>query len=210
MNRYGSLILNLTTACVLSLALVPEGVLARSPAYELIAGQLHPDGKLVRHTTYPNQPVEVTNVSVKGKNYKLDEEIGDAGDDWLDGLFVAVKNVSGKTITHISIYLDFPDTRATGTIMAYPLHYGCNPRFPRDKNQPQALAPRATAAFTVSGPTFTDLKTFIENRQSLAGLEKVTIHVSEVYLDDGRFWSAGSWFRLDPGDSTKYSRIEDQ
>lgn len=94
--------------------------------------------------------------------------------------------------------------------MVFPLKHGRNPRFPRDNNRPQELAPDETFAFTLSDQTLISLKAFIEKRHPLNSLKKISIHVSEVNFDDGTFWTGGSWFRIDPGDPSKYSRLEDQ
>lgn len=180
--------------CTLLLISAVLGVNALSSANKSRADQGKAEDKVIKHMQYPNQPVEINIVKVKGKAVKLNEKIDENADDWLENLSITVKNLSPKTITYMVINIDFPETESTGNMMTFPLRYGQNSQLPMITGQPEILLPDQTATLTLSGQTFTRLKTFIEKRQELKNLKKVTLHLNQVSFEDGTLWSAGSFF----------------
>lgn len=174
----------------------------------LSAGQEKASDKIIKYSSYPNQPVEITDINVKGTPAKLNAKIKWDTDDWLSDLSITVKNVSDKTITHIVLNLAFPETKETGTPMLFPLRYGQNPRAPVVTGQPEALPVDQTATLSISGQTLTKLKSFIEKRHPLNSLKKVSMQVGTVYFEDKSLWTGGSFFLVDPNDPAKYIRVE--
>lgn len=194
--------------CILFLITGVLGVNAWSSVSQPVSGQEKAEDKVVKHLPYANQPVEIGKVNVKGKAIKFNAKIDLNEDDWLNNLSVTVKNVSDKTITHIMVYLEFPETKATGNIMFFPLMYGQNPRAPIVSGQPEALPVAQTTSLSISGDTLNKLTSLVEKRQPLNSLRKVTIHLNTVYFEDGSLWTGGSFFRPDPINPTKYVRVE--
>jgi hypothetical protein len=204
MKKHTSLLSKLKyVTCLLFLGTLVLGVNAWSPT-----GQEKANDKIIKYSPYSNQPVEVTNINVKGTSAKLNAKIDEDADDWLNDLSITVKNVSNKTITHIVLNLAFPETKETGIPMLFPLRYGQNPRALVVTGQPEALPVNQTATLYVSGQTLTKLKSFIEKRQPLNSLKKVMMQLDAVYFEDKSLWTGGSFFRVDPNDPTKYIRVE--
>jgi hypothetical protein len=152
----------------------------------------------VTHSDPPDMPVEILGVNVKGKDIKLGEKI-DNDEGWLSNTSFKIKNVSGKTILYVGMYLDFPETKVTGNIMTFPLRYGHNPLEQADAGQPQRLLPDRTADVSLSAKEYEQLKSFILRRHQIADLHKVSLRVTTLYFEDGAIWSNGSWMRPDPG-----------
>ncbi|HEY9405555.1 MAG TPA: hypothetical protein VIQ24_23095 [Pyrinomonadaceae bacterium] len=172
------------------------------------AGHEKASDKVIKYSPYSNQPIEITDVTVKGKSTKLNAKIDENADDWLSDLSITVKNVSDKTITHITLNLEFPETKETGNPMFFPLRFGQNPQVPISVGQPEALPANQITTLYISGQTLTKLKSFIEKRQPLNSLKKVSIHPGTVYFEDKSLWTGGSFFRIDPNDPSKYIRVE--
>jgi hypothetical protein len=194
--------------CALFLISIVLGVNAWSSINRSSAGQEKAEDKIVKHLSYPNQPVEISNLDVKGKAIRLNEKMGENGDDWLSNLSITVKNISDKTITCVEINLDFPETKTTGNMMSFPLKYGQNPQARIVTGQSESLPPNQNVTIDLSGKLSADLKDFIEKRHPLNSLKKVAIHVNQVCFEDGTIWSSGSFFRPDPNSPSKYIRIE--
>lgn len=194
--------------CLLFLLTLVLGVNAWSSSKTSSAGQEKASDKIIKYSPYDNQPVEITDVNVKGTSAKLNAKIDRDADDWLSDLSITVKNVSDKTITHIVLNLAFPETKETGTPMLFPLRYGQNPRALVVTGQPEALPVNQTTTLYISGQTLTKLKSFIERRQPLTSLKKVTMQLDAVYFEDKSLWTGGSFFRVDSNNPAKYIRVE--
>jgi hypothetical protein len=194
--------------CALFLIFLALGVNAWSSANKSSAEQENTEHKVIKHLSYPNQPVDISKIKVKGKAIKLNEKIGENGDDWLNDLSIEATNISDKTITYIEMNLDFPETKTSGNMMTFPLKYGQNPRAAIVTGQPESLPPNQTTTFNLSGQILTSLKDFIGRRHSLSNLKKVTIHLNQVSFEDGTIWTGGSFFRVDPNNPKRYIRLE--
>src|SRR5437899_318831 len=81
--------------------------------------------KSIAHTPRQNQPVRIEKVQIAGKlalpgvGSAIQENI-DGGDDWMRGLAITLKNTADKSIVYAMVLLEFPETEATGQLMAAP------------------------------------------------------------------------------------------
>lgn len=120
-----------------------------------------------------------------------------------------VKNISNKPITYIGMYYDFPETKATGNIMAFPLRYGQNLRVPPSYGEPKRLLPGETADVTLSNEQYGRLKSFLETRHLIADIHKASIRLVDVDLADGTIWDGGDQYRIDPNNPHKLIPTQD-
>lgn len=183
------------------------GVESQPPAVESNPVGEGTADKVITHVPHLIQPVEIVRTTVKGEDVKLNVKIDGAGDDWLNNLSITVKNVSDKPIIFIRMYLYFPETKATGNVMFFPIRYGQNPQTPMLAGQREVLPPDQETTFVLSGQTFHRLRTFIEKRHPLNTLNKLSVQIDQVSFEDGTMWTGGDYFRPDPGNPKKYIRV---
>ena len=157
----------------------------------------NPKERVVEKLYAEDSPVVIADVTVSDKTHKLGERFERDG-DWLINLSLNLKNVSGRPITFVGLDLDFPETKATGNIMAFPIRFGRNPRARSVVGEAKRLAPDDTVNVALSESDKADLKTFVEQRHSIASLHRVVVRVTEVHFEDGAIWINGSWLRPDP------------
>jgi len=150
-----------------------------------------------------DSPVVVADLKVSGKIVKFGDKF-DEDKDWLRHLSIKVKNNFSKPITFVQLDLDFPETKATGNIMAFPIWFGRNPRARVLFGEPKTLVPQETADIALSEDDYIKLTTFLEQRHPIESISKVSIRITEVVFEDGLIWLNGSWVRPDPSNPNKF------
>ncbi|MGA9994506.1 MAG: hypothetical protein WBP93_03775 [Pyrinomonadaceae bacterium] len=198
---------SLTGFFILCLAVAGIGLLSST----WLSAKPQQDGqtRLVAHVNPPDLPVEVLGIKVKGKNIKLDEKFDD-NEDWLNGLALKIKNISNKPVVYVGMYLDFPETKATGNIMSFPVSFGQNPLSPIISASAQRLLPDEMASISLDDKKFADLKNFIERRHSISSIHKASIRITTIAFEGGAIWSNGSWMRSDPNNPHRLIPIANQ
>lgn len=166
------------------------------------------DEKVIRKKNFgpddSNEPVRIVEVLANSRVVKPDVSFEDKG-EWLKDLTIKFKNVSKKTITHVDWNLGFPQTKTETPPMGYSLVYGLY----YSKQAPDAagmkyLAPGETAEVTLDDTSFQGMKKFVAKKKDLNDLSIVDLTLLVVYFDDGSQWSAGKFFRPDPGNPGKF------
>ncbi|MGA9995104.1 MAG: hypothetical protein WBP93_06810 [Pyrinomonadaceae bacterium] len=158
--------------------------------------------KVVEHVSVPNQPVQILNTNLLGKSFKLGEKI-DGDDDWLKSLSLKVKNVSNKPITYIGMYYTFPETKASGNMMVFPVRYGQNKRIAIVTDEPKLLMPGDAVDMALSAAQYAKLKSFIERRHQLINIHKIKVELVEIHFEDGTVWNGGNLYRIDANNPQK-------
>ncbi|OLE51949.1 MAG: hypothetical protein AUG51_20355 [Acidobacteria bacterium 13_1_20CM_3_53_8] len=192
-----------TRFCIILICLVVVGVSLR--ASSSYSAQVQ--DRIVEHTPFPHEPIQIVGASVSGKHFRLNERI-DEDENWLKKLAITVKNVSPKTIIFINMYYDFPETKATGNIMAFPITYGRNPQAAINSGEAKRLLPGEAADLTLTDEQYAKLKEFLERRHPISTIKRASMRLTDVYFDDGTIWSNGSFYRIDPNNPHKLIPIE--
>jgi hypothetical protein len=155
--------------------------------------------------TYPNEPIELTDLRVGGKTVLLNQGI-DGGADWLNGLGWKIKNISKKNILTIELYLMFPDIEARGgKPFVHPMRYGYDPKLPPNYNNSdvtEPLKPNESVRFVVSETTFMAIKPLLESKIAFTDLRHLRIRFELIVFDDDTAWSLGEEMRRYPGSLT--------
>jgi hypothetical protein len=163
--------------------------------------------KVIQKLYLEDSPVVVVDLKVSGKSHKLGDKFDD-DENWLNHFSLRLKNVSPKPIIFIELYLDFPETKATGNVMAFPIRFGINPRARVPFGEAKRLAPQETVDIALSQVDYSKLKTFLEQRHPIASINKASIRITEVYFADGAIWSNGSWVRPDPNNLNRLIPVD--
>lgn len=152
-----------------------------------------------------NEPVRVIGLSKGNKEFGLDESFV-AGPDWFSDLRFRIKNNSGKTITYVSLGIDFPETSMTGTPMRFSASYGVSP-LGIVQNTRISVPAGETFELVIDEDRFRQLVRFIESRTLLNSLTRANLNFQIITYDDGTGWSGGVQTRRDPNDPKRYIPI---
>jgi hypothetical protein len=130
-------------------------------------------------------PINIIGIAIDKNPVSLDEPMP-ARADWLNGLTLRVKNVSGRTIKRIAFDLDFPEVLSMGNRMSYPLHYGPLPipGQPTPSDAEGLVQPDAVVEIRLDGKRFDGLKKFLERRRPLDSLSRMNISFQYVHYAD--------------------------
>lgn len=172
-----------------------------------------------KHFAPKNEPIEITGPKIKAKDIKLGEKFEDES-DWLKHLTFKIKNRSDKPITFFHIDLDFPETKATGSIVMHQLLIGQRPDFKSTLNKPPlylkpneeievSLEPEHDA---IKRLTELSIKRLIElGQQPIENINRLVIRLGDVTFEDGTVFHNGNIFRRnpDPSNPNKWIKITD-
>lgn len=156
---------------------------------------------------YSHKPIiKISELKVSGKARKFDESFNEDG-DWLRNFSFKLENKSGKRIVYLQVNVNFPETRATGNLMSFPIVFGQFPDMDnRSKNTPLLLMPDDTLEVSLS-KDFDELAKFINGRSPIKSMWKVELEIGFVVFDDKTAW-AGEYLRQDPNNPRRYINIE--
>jgi len=126
-----------------------------------------------------------------------------AGDDWLKGLTITVRNDSGEPITHISLNLSFPrpPEQKHEPGFSEPLEYGVSPvpfpdgTFPNTSSEP--IMPGESAELLLKDADYDGLRATLRELNFPPRIKKVKMHFVLLGFGDGTIWSAGKRYAFD-------------
>ena len=162
--------------------------------------------KVIAKTFTRNEVVELSEIRVSQKIIDTDKAF-DEDDDWLNKVFLKVKNISNKPIVFLEVALDFPETQATGSEMSYRVVLGQMPgsKFPQ-KHDPIFMLPGDALEIPLD-QHYAKLKSFVEHRHSIAQITKLELGINFVVFADKTGWAAGYFLKQDPNDPDHYINI---
>ena len=165
--------------------------------------------KIIEKAFTRNEVVEFSEIKVSQKAVQPEKGF-DADDDWLNRTAVKVKNISDKPIVYLSVNFDFPETKATGSEMTYPVTFGQQPgsRFPQ-KNDPIFMLPGESFEISLQ-QHYAKMKSFVERRHLITQINKVELRIHFVIFADRTGWAAGNFYKQDPNDPDHYINTGDK
>lgn len=188
---------------ILVLTLSCAGDLVSGVAVSKARAWLQPQDKTIEHQSPPTQPVKVVGVNVAGKLIKPGEVFDAPDGEWIKNASFKLKNISGKPIAYVGMLYAFPETKASGNTMAFPINFGRRPNTPNAVGEPQRLLPDEAMDIRLSEQQFEKLRAFIERRHPMTDIRKARVEIQEVFFEDGIVWSLGSFYRQDPDNPLK-------
>lgn len=163
-------------------------------------------------------PVEIVAVRVKG--VPISPKTRFAGDsDWLNGMTVSLKNISGKSVAYISVLVSAYHERDGRRIKlngedvqaGIELKYGAMPVRPDEPAPPYSppLLPDETVDVVLSERSRDELYSLLTSRDASTDIEELTITVYAVSFegDSETRWGNGIMLRRDPNDPRLWNRI---
>jgi hypothetical protein len=165
--------------------------------------------RVVNKLTQAGEPIEITKLKVKGKPLNFNREFSD-DDDWVKGLTVEVKNVSGREIIYLQIELDFPVDDSDARVFVVSLEYGYPPEEGDVAPVTKPLQPVEVVTLSATSGVADALKREIREKGSGNALKmnKADIYVNQVWFDMNTVWGMGTIFERDPTDKKKWNPIK--
>ena len=162
--------------------------------------------KLVERVHPGNPQVKITGLRT-GRQLRKFNEAFEEGDGWLKRLSFQVENVSRKPIVYLQVNINFPETKATGHMMSYPVEFGQRPgsRLP-PTNQPLLLAHGDKLEVELDGH-YDRLARFMGTRRPAGQIRKAQIEIGFIIFGDKTAWAAGDFLRQDPDNPDYYRNV---
>lgn len=160
--------------------------------------------KSVKLTYASNPQVKFPKVRVGENSRELDEKFSESA-DWISRTSFQIENTSGHPIVYLAIQVFFPETKASGNIMAFPFTFGLRPNSKlRQKNEPFQLMPGEKLEISLASK-YADIVRFLEERHRIESINQVELNVDFIIFDDGIGWNAGTFKVQDPNDPDRYN-----
>jgi len=162
--------------------------------------------KVIDKALTRNEVVQFTEIKVSQKAVEAGKPF-DEDDEWLGKVFLKVKNISDKPIVYLAVNINFPETRATGGMMSYPIVLGQMPgsRFPQ-RHDPIFLLPGENLEIPLT-QHYARIKSFVERRTPFRNIGKAELEIGFVVFADKTAWVAGVYKRQDPNDPDTYITV---
>jgi hypothetical protein len=151
--------------------------------------------------------IKITEAHIGGRPQKFNEEFKDDS-DWLQRTAIKLENVSGKPIVFLQILVWFPETDQTGSMMAYPVTLGQRRGLKRIPISNRFVFMPAETLNLSIGSHFGAMSRYLAERQSIESLNRVRLEVNSIEFEDGIIWSAGTFYRPDPKNPSRYIEVE--
>lgn len=166
--------------------------------------------RTIKKYSWRNEPIKIDKLKVKGKHVGLGQNFLE-DDDWLNGLTVSVKNVSGKTIVYIEMVLEFsrPEGPAQGIPTINRLMYGQYPLLPGETDPPNSespVTPGETVDIVLSD--YDSLQEVLRQTNYPPSIKQVEVSVDSVIFNDGTKWYKDKIFTRDPNNPNKWRRVD--
>ncbi len=163
--------------------------------------------KVIEKARTENEVVQFSEIKVSQKAVEPGKTFDDDDAEWAGKIFLKVKNISDKPIVYLSVNINFPETRATGAMMSYPIALGQQPgsRFPQPRD-PIFLLPGESLELPVT-QNHERMKSFVKEGMPFRNIGKVELEVGFLIFADKTAWSAGSFKRQNPNNPDRYDPI---
>ncbi len=166
--------------------------------------------KLITKKEWHNSPVKIALVKSKIGELATDKKIS-AGDDWLKGLTIRVRNDSDKPVNFVGLDIQFrwPEEQSRELDLVAPIEYGRNPFAPSEQEfvpEAELIFPKQTRDIPLTDEGYDQLRSILDNLKFPAAIKEVILRVRTVGFSDGTAWDGGSIFRRDPNNPGKWIR----
>lgn len=131
--------------------------------------------------------IELVSASVKGEVIELGKPFA-AADDWLKGLAIKVKNVSGRAIKSIRVNFNLPEAKFKEGTMGFSLEYGKELSTGITYGEQKLVLPGEEITLIRSEQHYTRDRDGIMNRTGVLDFNRTFIGMATVVFEDGKTW----------------------
>jgi hypothetical protein len=147
-----------------------------------------------------NEAVEIVDIKVADTSIKVGRSFL-AGDDWLQGLSLKMKNVSGRPIIGARLSFSLPETRVDNNGLGFSLEYGRGLTTGILSDVQKVVMPDEEFELKFSDRQYQRQREFFTSRSTLKSFSKITISTLIVKFDDESIWAGGCLRASDPANS---------
>lgn len=185
--------------CAVVLAGVTRTSEGGARPYAGVRGAPQGKWKVVKKSSFADEPIKIVKVKAKGKDIKLDEKFDDDDLDWLRDFTLTIENTSGKAITHINFALFFPP-RANGSTgkgsYTFDLRYGLSPQSEhyaesRKRRPERVIKQNEKYDLSLSTEEYEHIRKALLYYGYPPDIREVEIWLDEVGFDDGTYQVGG-------------------
>lgn len=171
--------------------------------------QAQSEQKTIKLARTINPQLKITEVKVGQKDRKFNESF-DAEAEWVKNLSFKLENISGKPIVFLKVNVNFPETRASGNLMSYPISFGQRPGSKLKPNKPSMLLKTGETLEVSLDKEKDKIYKFVNERQPIESIQKIELEISFIVFEDKTAWSVGSFMRQDPNNPDRYDPVESE
>lgn len=151
--------------------------------------------KVVKKSSFADEPIKVVKVKGKGKDLSLNERFKGEDADWLRDFTLTLENTSGKAITHINFSLFFPP-RANGSTgkgsYTFELRYGVSPQSEhyaesRKRRPERVIKQNEKFDLSLSPEEYEHIRKALTYYGYPPDIREIEIWLDEVGFDDGTY-----------------------
>ena len=198
-----------TVAVAFICLLVPGIMYAQDPRERTIEKISAPYPGMRRGPLH-REPVEFVELKVAGQSVKPGISFL-ADDDWLKGLTMTLKNVSGKPILGVVVRLEIQiiDPKVPPFLLI-DLNFGRETRPLKDNDEkvmPLPIEDGQSITLTLTDARYSSIQRTRAARGALPAINRVRMSLIFVVYDDDTAWAIGDLVRRDPGNSGSWSII---
>ena len=185
-----------------------------------LAGNLNSTAQIGRENrlvdlkgSYPNCPVRIVTDETNSQKIKVGKPFT-AGDEWIRGLRIKIKNATDKVLTHVGIRIDIerPSSQSDQVGALWDISYGFNPFHakPNEDIPPpivRPILPNETNWIRLEVSDYEAMRSFLTNINYPSSIETIHVSVTTLGFADGTAWD-GQWYRRDPGTTRGWTPFE--
>src|SRR5262245_35792511 len=141
-------------------------------------------------------PLEITEIKVKGKALKVAEKFVEDG-EWLNEATFKLTNTYSKPITYIQINIDFPEIERpeNGAVLEHQILLGRHPLYKSDERPELRILPGDSIEYSFASE-YKEIKRQIDlgiklTKKPISYISKIVIGINEVAFDDDTLYSGG-------------------
>ena len=171
-----------------------------SPAF--VGAAVQTQGRVLAREELPFEPIEIVNVIVKDSTVSFGTTLTE-DNDWLQGLTLRIKNISGKPISYIGIQLCVNPPESGNLSKVTEFSAGSLPILNNG-----LLTPARTL---VTPNNYMDIKfddSAYKKYKTELQVSKVYIRVGKIFFTDDTLWSQGMLHRRDPNKLNRWNVVD--
>lgn len=166
--------------------------------------------KLIKKEEFDKPPVKIALVKSKIGELATDKKIS-AGDDWLKGLTIRVRNDSDKPVNCVVMDIQFrrPEDQSGELDLLDRIQYGRDPFGPSGQEflpEGELIFPKQTRDIPLTDEDYDAFRKMLDDLKYPAAIKEVILRVRRVCFSDGTAWDSGNIFRRDPNNPGKWIR----
>ena len=171
-----------------------------SPTF--VSAAVQTQGRVLAREELPFEPIEIVNVIVKDSTVSFGTALTEDS-DWLQGLTLRIKNISGKPISYRGIQLCVNPPESGNLPKVTEFSAGSLPILNNDLLTPARtlVAPNNYIDIKFDDSAYKKYKTELQ-------VSKVFIRVGKIFFTDDTLWSQGMLHRRDPNKPNRWNVID--